>query len=138
VQILVDGLTVEVRTEGSVPTAAADRAVRMVRLLAQAAGRPVRYAAVVLSVDPDWRGCRSHQVEATVEAVGLRVRGFAAGRDFAEAIAELDTLLRGRLEAESRRRVPRRADWMRGPVRSADPRATSPSRDRSGHARRPT
>ncbi len=99
-------LAVEVRTEGAVPPAAADGATRLLRRLAEDSGRPVRYAGVVLSTDAAWPGRLRHQVEATLETVGLRVRGFAAGATFAEALDELEPLLHHRLDqARVRQRI---------------------------------
>lgn len=61
---------------------------------------------MVLSTDSAWPGRRRHQVEATLETVGLRVRGLAAGGTFAEALDDLEQLLWHRLaQAGARQRV---------------------------------
>jgi hypothetical protein len=94
---------VEVHADGSVSAPVSARAADLVRRLAAAVGRPVQYAAVILSVDRGRSGHRS-RVEATVQTVGLRVRGFAAGRTFDEALRDLDAVLWRRLE-EGRERL---------------------------------
>jgi hypothetical protein len=91
-------VAVEVRAETGVPAEATARAVELVRKLATASGRSVRYASVALSVDDQWPGRRRNQVEATIDSVGLYFRGFAAAATFAEALIELDETLRHRLE----------------------------------------
>lgn len=101
-------VAVEVRAEIGVPAAATARAVELVRKLATASGRTVRYASVALSVDDQWPGRRRNQVEATIDTVGLYFRGFAAAASFAEALTELDETLQHRLEhARDRLRLAR-------------------------------
>jgi hypothetical protein len=68
-------VAVEVRAAIAVPAAATARAVELVRKLATASGGTVRYASVALSVDDQWPGRRRNQVEASIDTVGLYVRG---------------------------------------------------------------
>ena len=75
-------IDVEVHADAAVPTSATARAVDLVRRLAAASGRQVRYAAVTLGVNDQWRGRRSSQAEIVIDAVGIYVRGFAAGITF--------------------------------------------------------
>ena len=108
---------IEVRTEEAVPPAATARAVELVRHLATASGRQIRYAAVALGVDEQWRGrCRS-QVEIVVDTVGIYVRGFAVGATFGEALDDLDRKLERRL-GYARDRVRSRTGLRTGPPRS--------------------
>jgi hypothetical protein len=89
---------VEVHAGAAVPVPAAASAADLVRRLAVSIGRPLQYASVVLDVDPEPPGCRRDLVEATVQTVGLRVRAFATGATFDEALIELEVLLRHRLD----------------------------------------
>jgi hypothetical protein len=97
-------IRVEVRADGAVPPAAVARAVALVHRLVRASGRQIRYAAVTLGVDDQWRGRRSSQVEIIVDTVGIYVRGFAAGATFNEALDDLDQKLDRRLR-DARARV---------------------------------
>lgn len=106
---------VEVHADGAVPAAATARAVDLVRRLATASGRQIRYAAVTLGVNDQWRGRRSSQAEIVIDAVGIYVRGFAAGVTFAEALDELERKLERRL-GYARDRVRARARPRSTPV----------------------
>src|SRR5215204_6112902 len=91
-------VAVDVQAEEAVPATATADAVRLVRRLAARTGRRVGYASVVLSVDREWHGRRRNHVEATVDTVGLRLRGFAAAPTFAEALDDLGQVLDRRLD----------------------------------------
>ena len=109
-------IDVEVHADAAVPTAATARAVGLVRRLAAASGRRVRYAAVTLGVNDQWPGRRSSQAEIVIDAGGIYVRGFAAGITFAEALDELERKLERRL-GDARDRVRSRAGRRSAPVR---------------------
>jgi hypothetical protein len=118
-------IDVEVRADEAVPPAATERAVELVRRLATASGRQIRYAAVALGVDDQWRGRRTSQVEVVMDTVGIYVRGFGAGVTFSEALDELDRKLerrlgyaRDRLRSRAGRRAGTPQSMLAGPAPS--------------------
>jgi ribosome-associated translation inhibitor RaiA len=90
-------VVVDVHTGHHVPARAAARAAAFARRWAEAGSGSVRHATVVLSIDEHWPGERRHHVEVAIDTAGQHLRGFAAGRTFAEALDELDRTLRRRL-----------------------------------------
>jgi hypothetical protein len=96
-RVLERDVLVEVRADKCVPAGAVAEAVALVRGLAAHGGRHVCYAAVALGVDRDWPGRCRHHVEATLDASGLSIRGFAAGATPREALDELHRTLLLRL-----------------------------------------
>jgi ribosomal subunit interface protein len=104
---LVEELELIVTTHGVVPEAAKQYATDKITALARFTRKPILFAQVRLTLEPNPARERPAIVEATLDVNGQAVRGHLAGHDFFEAIDLLDGRLRRQLDRHESRQLNR-------------------------------
>lgn len=107
---LVEELELVVTTHGVVPEAAKQYASEKITALARFTRKPILFAQVRLTHEPNPARERPCIVEATLELNGQAVRGHLAGHDFFEAIDLLDQRLRRQIDRHEARHTSRSHD----------------------------
>lgn len=114
---LVEELELIVTTHGVVPEAAKQYASEKITALTRFTRKPILFAQVRLTHEPNPARERPCIVEATLDVNGQAVRGHLAGHDFFEAIDLLDQRLRRQIDRHETRYAGRSHDT--GPVAPA-------------------
>ncbi len=107
---LVEELELVVTTHGVVPEAAKQYASEKITALARFTRKPILFAQVRLTHEPNPARERPCIVEATLDVNGQAVRGHLAGHDFFEAIDLLDQRLRRQIDRHEARHNDRSHD----------------------------